>query len=388
MEDRLSDALHERLTQRFIDRRTSVLMKHLREDEIQGLTLDEAGGVAIGGELIGKLDGFHFAPDPRAEGIHGRTLRTAALRGLESEFLARASALGQAPDKDIALSEHGKLWWDGAIVGKLAPGVSPLAPGVALLADELLKGVSRVTVQARLETFIAARTEARLEPLLALARAAENKAGSGTALPGYARGLAHQLATNFGSLERDSRISAGNLALPEKLGPVLRALKPFGVWFGRRNVYLPRLLRPDAASLLALFWGIWTRQEQLVGPPAPGLTSFAQGAEPEAFLQAAGFRVFAGRAIRLDMLERLEDELEKAAAGGLSAEASLPKLVSLLGAGNDEGKTVLAALGWRMVTVDGAPAVWRKAREKRRRPPQEKAPLPDSPFASLAQLVK
>ena len=369
VEDRLSDALHERLTQRFIDRRTSVLMKHLREDEIHGLTLDESGGVAIGGELIGRLDGFHFAPDPRAEGIHGRTLRAAAMRGLESEFLARAGALAAAPDKDITLSEHGKLWFDGAIVGRLAPGASPLAPAVALLADELLKGVSRVALRsgAAGATFMAARIEARIEPLLALARAAEARAGSDTALPGYGRGLAHQLAMNFGSLDRDG------LALPEKLGPVLRVLKPFGVWFGRRAVYLPRLLRPDAASLLALLWGIWTRQEQLVGPPAPGLTSFAQGAEPEAFLHAAGFRVFSGRAIRLDMLERLEDELEKAAAAGASAEASLPKLVSLLGAGNEEGKSVLAALGWRMVAVADAPAVWRKAREKRRPAPQEKA---------------
>jgi ATP-dependent RNA helicase SUPV3L1/SUV3 len=383
VEDRLSDALHERLTQRFIDRRTSMLMKHLREDEMTGLTLDESGGVAIGGELIGRLDGFHFAPDPRAHqdngAIHGRTLRAAAMRGLESEFLTRAAALAKAPDKDISLSEHGKLWWDGAIMGRLIPGASPLAPGVALLADELLKGAPRAEVAARLEQWLAARIAARLEPLLALARAAEAKAGSDTALPGYARGLAHQLAMNFGSLDRET------LALPEKLGPVLRALKPFGVWFGRRTVYLPRLLRPDAASLLGLLWGIWTRQEQLVGPPAPGLTSFPRGPEPEAFLHAAGFRVFAGRAIRLDMLERLEDELEKAAAGGVSAESSLPKLVSLLGAGNEEGKAVLAALGWRMVAV--APAVWRKTKQKRR-PPAVAAPPSDSPFGSLAQLVK
>ena len=176
--------------------------------------------------------------------------------------------------------------------------------------------------------------------------------------------------------------------MPEKLGPLLRALKPFGVWLGRRTVYLPRLLRPDAAALLALLWGIWTRQEQLVGSPAPGLTSFPVGAEPEAFLHAAGFRIFAGRAIRLDMLERLEDELDQAAASGLSAEASLPKLVSLLGAGNEEGKAVLGALGWRMVPVADAPSVWRKAREKRR-PPAAPAPPPkDSPFARLATLVK
>ena len=387
VEDRLSDALHEQLTLRFIDRRTSVLMKHLREDEVTSLTLDEAGSVAIGGEVIGRLDGFHFAADPRAQSddgaIHGRTLRAAAMRGLESEFLARASALAAAPDKDITLSEHGKLWWDGAIVAKLAPGAAPLAPAIALVADDLLKGAPRISVQARLEQWLTARMEARIEPLLALARAAEAKAGSDTALPSYARGMAHQLAQNFGALDR------ATLDLPEKSGPMLRALKPFGVWLGRRTVYLPRLLRPDAASLLALLWGIWTKQENLPGSPAPGLTSFPASGEPEAFLQAAGFRVFAGRAIRLDMLERLEDELDKATTSGLSAESSLPKLVSLLGAGNDEGKAVLAALGWRMVAVADAPSVWRKAREKRR-PAASVPSLPrkDSPFARLATLVK
>ena len=387
VEDRLSDALHERLIQRFIDRRTSVLMKHLRDEELAGLSLDESGGVAIGGELIGRLDGFHFTPDPRAAhddngAIHARTLRAAALKGLEGEYLARAARLAEAGDKDITLSEHGKLWWDGAIVAKLAPGASPLAPAVHLIADEMLKGAARAGVQTRLENFVGTRIEARLEPLLALFRAAEAKAGSVTSLPSYARGLAHQLAQHFGSLERDG------LALPEKLGPVLKALKPFGVWLGRRTVYLPRLLRPDAAALLGLLWGIWTRQEQLLGPPAPGLTSFARGAEPEAFLEACGFRVFAGRAIRLDMLERLEDELEKAAAAGAGVEASLPKLVSLLGAGNEEGKAVIEGLGWRMVSVEGAGPVWRRPREKRRRPERQKAVIPDSPFAGLAQLVK
>jgi ATP-dependent RNA helicase SUPV3L1/SUV3 len=138
--------------------------------------------------------------------------------------------------------------------------------------------------------------------------------------------------------------------------------------------------------LLALLWGVWTRQEQLPGPPAPGLTSFARGIEPEGFLSAAGFALIAGRAIRFDMLDRLEEELEKAAAAGTSAEASLPKLVSLLGAGNDEGKAVLADLGWRSVAVADAPAVWRKAREKRSPPPPDRG-RPNSPFAALFDLV-
>jgi ATP-dependent RNA helicase SUPV3L1/SUV3 len=77
VEDRLSDALHERLTQRFIDRRTAILMRRLRDDDVVNIVLDDSGAVAIGGEVVGKLEGFRFSPDPRAEGIHGRTLRAA-----------------------------------------------------------------------------------------------------------------------------------------------------------------------------------------------------------------------------------------------------------------------------------------------------------------------
>jgi len=385
VEDRLSDALHERLTQRFIDRRTSVLMKHLREEDFASLALDEAGGVSIGGEAIGRLDGLRFVPDPRAQGIHGRTLRAAALKGLESELASRLSRLAGAADDAITLSEHGKLWWDGAIVARLVAGSLPLAPIVELLADEHLKGPGRDAAEARLAAWMDARIEARLQPLLALREAADAKTGDSAALPGLARGLAHSLAENFGALDR------AVLTLPEKLGPLLRALRPFGIWVGRRTVYLPKLLRPDAAGLLALLWGVWTKQESPPAPPARGLTSF----EPDAgtahdFLRAAGFAVVADRAIRFDMLERLEDELEKALAAGTAAEALLVRLVSLLGSGKEQGRAVLEALGWRQMPVEGAEPVWRRAREKPRRQkpaPQRPRVDPNSPFAGLAALI-
>ena len=387
VEDRLSDALHERLTQRFIDRRTSVLMKHLREDEITDVRLEEDGGVLIAGELIGKLDGFRFTPDPRAGddgqgALHTRMLRAAAMRGLDGEFTARARALADAPDTTISLSEHGKVWWDGAIVARLSAGSSPLVPQIVLMADELLKDASRAAAQTRLEAWLTARLEARLEPLLALARAAEARAGSGTALPAQARGVAHQLAENFGSLDRAA------VSLPDKLGSLLRALKPFGVWFGRRTIYLPRLLRPDAAGLLALLWGIWTRQAQLIGPPAPGLTSFAHDQEPREFLHAAGFAVVGGRAIRFDMLERVEDALDQAAREGADAQGLLPKLVSLMGTGNDEAKLVLQDLGWRLVEVAGALPVWRRPRQKHAKSRRvEESSHDHSPFAGLKDLL-
>jgi ATP-dependent RNA helicase SUPV3L1/SUV3 len=392
VEDRLSDALHQALTQRFIDRRTSVLMKHLRDDEFAALALDEAGDVSIDGEAIGRLDGFRFVPDPRGgdngRGLHGRTLRAAALKGLESEIAARSAALASAEDSAISLSEHGKLWWDGAIVAKLVKGPAPLAPGIQFLADE---HVRTEVLEQRLRVWLAARITGRLGALEALHGAAGARSGTDGAFQGpsagAARGVAHQLAENFGALERTA------LTLPDKLGPLIKMLRPYGVWFGRRYVYLPRLLRPDAAALLTLLWGVWEGKEPPPAAPLPGLTSFAidKGTDLHA-LHAGGFAVIARRAIRFDMLERLEDEMEKALASGADAESVLTRAISLLGAGKDEGRAVLAALDWRLTeVVDGAP-VWRRKPRPRARPRRDRAPAPakvdpKSPFAGLAALL-
>jgi ATP-dependent RNA helicase SUPV3L1/SUV3 len=386
VEDRLSDALHERLTQRFIDRRASALIRHLREDDEISLVLDDSGGVSIGGEVIGKLEGFRFTPAETSAGIEARALRAAALKGLEGEFFARARKLTCSSDIEITLSEHGRLWWDGAIVARLEAGPSPLAPNVTLLADDSLKGQPRESVQRRLQDWLERRIAARLEPMLALRNAVEAKAGTKQALPGEARGIAHRLLESFGSLDFPRASLSGDR------GAVMRALRPYGVWFGRRTVYLPKLLRPDVASLLALLWSVWTKERQVAALPRSGLTSFANEAGASAgFLAAAGFRIVGGRAVRFDMLERLEDVLEQGATGGATADALAPKLVSLLGCSNDELREVLAALGWQPVEVAGAASVWRRRNDPRSTADREgkiaHKVRKDSPFAGLAGLI-
>jgi ATP-dependent RNA helicase SUPV3L1/SUV3 len=62
VEDRLSDALHERLTARFIDRRTSALMRGLREKTDLAAGIDAAGDVVVEGHHVGRLSGLRFEP--------------------------------------------------------------------------------------------------------------------------------------------------------------------------------------------------------------------------------------------------------------------------------------------------------------------------------------
>jgi ATP-dependent RNA helicase SUPV3L1/SUV3 len=395
IEDRLSDALHERLTQRFIDRRTSVLMKRLREDDVYDIKLDESGGVELGGEAIGKLEGFRFTADPRAEGIHGRTLRAAALKGLEGEFNARSDRLANAADTDISLSDHGRLWWEGAIVGQLRAGISALRPTVQVIADEHLSPELRRRIQKRMDDWIEKRIALRLEPLIALRKAADVKAGSLVALEPEARAIAHQLGEALGSLDLTCAI------LPPNARAAIRGLRGFGVRFARRSIYLPKLIRPDAAALLALLWAVKHGLDHIPPPPPAGLTSFEFDDErPRGFVEAAGFRVVAGRALRLDMLDRLEEELERATRSGGTANALTPKLVSLLGCDRETLEHVLEHLNWGRVAVGGAEeatSVWRakvqprheqssRKHPKGRKPPEQRESH-DSPFSKLKALM-
>jgi len=402
IEDRLSDALHETLTQRFIDRRTGVLMRSLRDDEELNLKLHDSGAVSISGEMVGQLDGFRFTPDARAEGIHGKTLRTAAMRALEGEFHARTQRLAMAENSAIILSEHGKLWWDGAIVGTLEAGASALAPRVIVQTDEQLRPDLRAQIQTKLDAWLEQRIATRLEPLMALRNAADAKPGTPQALPAEARGLAYQLCENLGSLDRREA------TLPPDERAALRNLRAFGIRFARRSIYMPKLIRPDAASLLALLWAVKHKLTQIPPPPPAGLTSFEHEREtPQGFIAAAGFRITGPRAIRIDMLDRLEQELEAAGTSGATADVVTTKLVSLLGTDRATLDAVLDALKWKRVEVAGGETptiVLRQVRparseprkphpkqkQKHNKPQRREQPVkidPHSPFAGLAVLV-
>ncbi len=322
IEDKLSDALHEALTQRFIDRRTSLLMKRLQQNEDLSSEIAEDGSVLVEGAYAGKLSGFKFVPDPRAlaedTGIGAKTLRAAAVKSLNTEVVTRAARLGNVPDETIQLTEHGKIWWEGSPIATLGRGADPLSPQVRLLVDDLVPPQAVERIQKRLDGWVKTRIETQLAPLVAL-RDADH-------LSGPARGLAFQLVEAMGGSPR--REASAQL---KELDQTLRAsLRQLGVRFGEYSVYLPTLLKPAPAHLKALLWAVFQEPsadgtpllQTLPPPPGPGLTSIQVDKNvPKGFYEAAGFRVCGVRGVRIDMLERLAGLIRTARDG----EASKPK---------------------------------------------------------------
>ena len=373
IEDALSDALHERLTQRFVDRRTSALMRGLKEKDDMVAEIGEDGRIEVEKHYVGRLKGFRFYPDTEAEGIHGKAMRSAAQHVVSRELGLRVRRVASAKSDAFKLARNGSIVWRDEEIAHLEAGEDPLKPQVVVVADEYLQPPDKERVQERLNTWITEIIAERLKPLVEISNAGD--------VQGLARGIAFRLKESFGTLARET-VAEEVRSLDQ---PARAQLRKYGVRFGAFNIYFPLLLKPASADLACTLWllknkasvGLDVEGAVLPEPPRPGLTStLVDPKTPEAFYRVAGFHVCGPRAVRMDMLERLADLIRPLMAWrkpqGEAAETAVPpkgatgdggftavpEMMSILGCSSAELGNVLKALGFwadrRLVKPDAA----------------------------------
>jgi len=358
IEDRLSDALHERLTKRFVDRRTSVLMKRLRENAMLEAEISVNGDVFVEGHHVGQLAGFRFTLATVADSLDARAAQGAAQKALALEFEARAARLHAAGNADLALSSDGLVRWLGDPVARLTASDHIMRPRVLLLADEQLQGNAREHVLARIERFVNHHISTVLKPLDDLSRAED--------LEGLAKGLAFQLVENLGVMFR--RDVADDV---KSLDQEARAsIRRHGIRFGAYHIFMPALLKPAPAELITLLWALKNDgldkpgYGDLIPVLAAGRTSVVTDPTYErTFYKLAGFRFLGKRAVRIDILERLADLIRPLLQWkpGTAARpdgaydgrrfTATTAMLSILGATPDDMEEILKGLGYRADAV-------------------------------------
>ena len=356
VEDKLSDALHERLTERFVDRRTSVLMRRLRENTALEADISKSGEVVVEGHAIGRLDGFMFTPEISTAGSEAKALAGAAQKALAGEINVRATRLALAADGQFVLSNDGTVRWLGQPVARLTAAEEPLKPRLRIICDEHLTGAPRDGAQARLDLWLKSHIERVLEPLFRLAAADD--------VTGIARGVAYQLIEALGVLERP-RVAEEVKGLDQAARATLRK---YGVRFGTYHIYVPGLLKPAPRVLATQLWvlkhgGSESKGFAAVGQlAASGRTSIAaEGDANKTLYRTAGYRICGARAVRIDILERLADLIRPALAWRAGGTAAKPPgaiegfgftvtvgMTSLAGCSGEDFASVLRSLGYRM----------------------------------------
>jgi ATP-dependent RNA helicase SUPV3L1/SUV3 len=328
--------------------------------------------VIVEGHVIGRLDGFTFAPDAAEAGSEAKALQAAALKALAGEIEGRAEKLAAAPDDQFVLASDGTLRWTGDAVAKLVAADDALHPRIRIISDDRLNGPAREAVQTRLDLWLKTHIEKLLGPLFDLAKAED--------ITGIGRGIAFQLIEALGVLER-AKIAAEMKDLDQ---PSRAALRKYGVRFGAYHIYVPPLLKPAARALASLLWAqkqdnvdmsALSGAQHLAGS---GRTSFAVDKQlnRDAY-RVLGYRQCGERAVRVDILERLADLIRPALswregslgekpAGAFDGRSFVvtQAMTSLTGSAGEDFASILRALGYRM----------------ERRPP-----LPPKPVAAVVE---
>jgi len=352
LEERLSDVLHERLTARFVDRRTTALMRvlNVREDTAVA-EIEDDGAVIIEGHEVGRLTGVEFRMDKGASALEDRALRQAARQAVTPEIARRLGRLAADSDDAFAVLPDGTVLWRGVQTGQVAGG-DWFSPRIRLLG-ELGPAAARERAQRRLEAWLAGEAGRGLRPLRRLKTAVE--AG---VLKGLPRGIAFRLLEAGGVIDRrDVERDLGALSQVER-----RTLKTFGVRLGAHSVWMPALLKDRARALAQAFVA-----DEAFRPGAGALTLLPDPAPPARLLSAFGLRAVGRWAASVDLLETLAEARSKA-RGDVEAQT-----LTTLGLTREQAQALFNAL--KSTRAQQADSAGKAAR-----------PAKDSPFAVLAAL--
>ena len=379
LENKLSDVLHDRLTQRFVDRKTAVLVRRLREHKklLAGVGWD--GRVTVEGNEMGWLKGFHFVPDNK-DVLTSTHLMAAINRALREVVSIRVASI-KAADNDAFLLNlsNGTLEWNGAPLAKLTSGSTIVRPHIDILPSELLDSSAISVIRLRLRKWLDYYLISQIRPLLSL---------SEKTLDGELRGLIYRLTEGLGCSARDSSIDRRSKFIGNNKHILARA----GIRVGVEITYMPSLLKGRLMPLKGLLWAVHRGEEKPSAIPDGGATSIDCSANiPSSWYLALGFFPVGKIAIRADLLERLLANVRQLSRDGPFNVNS--NMMNTIGVNEEKFALILKSFGYVVTKKDKFISVSRKKPGKRtsnkiRKQKNIRAIDPNSPFAILARLKK
>lgn len=379
VEDRLSDALHEKLTKQFVDSRTAHLVKRLRSDDFMAADIADDGIVTVDGHRLGHLEGLRFRADRTGLRTADRAVLNAANAALRPLIAARIDAIVTADDEALSLDDEARIVWQGETVAVLVAGHDLMRPQIEVPADERIEPTDRLRLENRLRAWLTALTGRLLEPL---AQARQDAA------PPAVRGILFHLTETLGLVPR-SVVEHQLKALSVENRKVLARA---GVRFGVEHVYMPALLKAAPARLRGLFWIAAHRDSPPPRLPPSGRVSIPlELGVPHDFYRACGYQPLGAAGYRIDMLERFAAAARKLAREKVTVLP--PETLSLLGINAATGAEVLRRLGFK-AKVEENGLVFRLRRRRPPHAPSKRVSKPKgvpgnehSPFAKLKQLM-
>ncbi len=353
VEDRLSDALHDALIERFVDRRTSKLLKGMGPETYMSATIKDNGDVVVDDQIIGHLEGLKFTPSESTSELEAKAVQAAAEKVVAPEVDRRMTSLCGGMHSIFTLSDRGQILWGGKVVGKVGAGGTPMNPDAELVGGKLGNENLKNLAIARMRDYLRAEASNKFRPLIELK---EIQARESTTAE--ARGFAYTLYENFGTVDRKDHWKT----LRDLDQRARRQLREANVQFGQYNIYIRDLMKPAPARLLSILTAYGAGGDRKPFIPFAGVTSIpnegdfaSENFTPQA-LSMAGYRAVGPRIARFDILNRLGNQIRQAqqqneALGRGKKFQIMQEMMAIMGCSHENMQGVLKSLGFESETI-------------------------------------
>jgi ATP-dependent RNA helicase SUPV3L1/SUV3 len=343
IEDKLSAKLHEELSKSFIDRRISILSKHLKQDAKLETKISEKDEVIIDKQFIGTIKGLRLNLDFSSTALQTdiKSIKKAARQGVVEELKKRINNIVKENIESAALQlkEDFKIFWKENPIATIIPGKDYLNPKIKLLIDDSLDVDEQSELKNYLEKWIDKEKNLHLNDLIKTSKInLENS---------YARALCFRLFENHGVLKRlDAEDLLKNLDKDQRA-----SIKKIGIKIGRYHIYQPLMIKPKAVSLKIILWNCFNNKTQREKCPTFGL-NFLKNFETKnkEFLLICGFETFENYVVRVDILEKLFIKILSSTNNNQFSISS--EMLNLLGCGKEDFEKLLKLMSYKKIDKD------------------------------------
>ncbi len=343
LEQKLSDAMHKNLRERFVDRRNSLLFKAAANDAaLLPVEVDKNNVVTVEGETLGRLNGFQFEVSSDARHQDKKILLAAAERYLGATLRKKAKEVAMSGDNEFTIGCNSEnkaaIMWQGNLLGLIVAGRDLLNPvfkpsaAVAGLEGDALRDVTN-----RAQTWMGEQIAKHLGGVKALLELSQNPH-----VDGSVRALAVQLADDGGVSSRQRLSGALQSLAKESRG----AARNGGIIFGALDIFHHAALKPGAAKWRAALMAARNDKAVLPMPPESAVHLKDWKFINAMHSYAAGYRRIGREYLRIDLAERIIKKAHEARGKDINFAFDMA-FVTSLGVGEEAFSVLMQDAGFK-----------------------------------------
>ena len=227
IENRLSDALHEGLIERFVDYKMAKFSKSLDIENELVAAIDKNNLVLVEGHHVGRLEGFSFVNEVSNNQQDKKEVLKIVRRTLYKELKIRVANFQNCKDSEISFDKMMNIYWKNNIIAKLIKGSTITNPKIFLSNFILLDEIDKSNLKKRLSKFIKKSIASFLSPITLL-DSKDKRA---------INGVIYQLNESLGAIKlyKEKKVIS-NLSVND-----IEILMESGVKIGELFIWVPKL---------------------------------------------------------------------------------------------------------------------------------------------------